>query len=231
MARNARGPSAFSRTISNSPGTFPLINSAPYYNQPTYYGQGDGVVLGYRRGHNGEHNQFYGTYFGGDFANGGTIDQVTTMAWKGDQLYIAGIIAKGQDVTSFFPLVNPGLPAYFDGTYQFIPDQLGLNQNISDAFVASICTDVVGIDEVTGDAISTFVIGGSDGHGRTLFGLPDGKVQLQVFDATGRLVSTEITVSIAGRARMLAQEQAAGLYLVQAVAQGYRGWSRFVSPR
>lgn len=219
---------AVGTTIENAPGTFPLVNYAPYYNQSTWYGEGDGVVLGYELGLTGEHLQYYGTYYGGD-EGGVTHDQITTAAWGHQRLYLSGITAKGQDVTTFFPLVNPGLPAYFDGTYQFVPNSGGVNQNNSDAFVASICTGMVGIEEVVRTANATFGIGALDGDGRELFGLPDGRVQLRVFDATGRLVTTGTVVSMAGHASMHIPEPASGVYMVQALAEGFRATARFVS--
>lgn len=89
----------------------------------------------------------------------------------------------------------------------------------------------VSITEQAAMPEEVFTVGSSDGGGRSLSGLPDGKVQLQVFDATGRLISTEVIVSVAGRARMHVQEQTEGLYLMQAEADGYRGMARFVSTR
>lgn len=219
---------AVGTTIENAPGTFPLINYAPYYNQPTWNGEGDGVVIGYELGQAGEHLQYYGTYYGGD-EGGAAHDQITTAAWSNQRLYLSGITAKGQDVSTFFPLVNPGLPAYFDGTYQFVPWSTGLNQNITDAFVAAICTGVVGIPELTSGNGATLLIGTLDGGERSLFGLPDGKVQLQIFDATGRRISTQIIISVAGRARMRSLDAADGVYIVQALADGYLGTARFVS--
>nr|MBP8823871.1 hypothetical protein [Flavobacteriales bacterium] len=215
-------------TIENAPGTFPLINYAPYYNQSTWYGAGDGVVIGFELGQAGEHLQFYGTYYGGD-EGGVTHDQISTAAWGGQRLYLSGITAKAQDVTTFFPLVNPGLPAYYDGTYQFVPSSTGVNQNSSDAFVASICTGVVGIDERHIGTRTNFSIGALDGGQRTAFGLPDGKVQIQVLDATGRRVSAQTIVSVAGRAYLHIREPASGVYVVQALADGFRATARFIS--
>lgn len=219
---------AVGTTIENAPGTFPMVNYAPYYNQSTWYGEGDGVVVGFELGQAGEHLQYYGTYYGGD-EGGVTHDQITTAAWGGQRLYLSGITAKGQDVTTFFPLVNPGLPAYFDGTYQFVPWSTGLNQNISDAFVASICTGMVGIEEVALHGHSSFSIGELAGDERTLTGLPDGKVSIQVFDAMGRLVSTQTVVSAAGRARMQDPGAAGGVYNVRAMAEDYYGTARFIA--
>ncbi len=218
---------AVGTTIENAPGTFPVINYSPYYNQSTWNGDGDGVVIGYELGQAGEHLQYYGSYYGGD-EGGVTHDQITTTAWGSQRLYLSGITAKGQDVTTFFPLVNPGQPAYFDGAYQFVPSGTGINQNYSDAFVAAICTGVVGITEQTGGRGATLLIGALDGGGRGLFGLPDGQVQLQVFDARGRRISTQTVISVAGRARMRSFDAADGVYIVRAVAEGYRGTARFV---
>ena len=220
---------AVGTTIGNSPGSVPLIDYPPYYNQSTYYGPGDGVILGYQVGLGGDHQQFYGTYFGGEQGESGTRDQIATTAWGLNHLYIAGLTSKGQDVTTFFPLVDAGAPAYYDGSYQYVPWGSGLNQNISDAFVASICTGTVGIDELVGNDKPTFGIGALIGDGRSMFGLPDGRVQLLVYDATGRLVTSEVVVSMAGRALMHTGTPVPGMYVVEAISKAYRAVGRFVS--
>ncbi|MBS1940602.1 MAG: T9SS type A sorting domain-containing protein [Bacteroidetes bacterium] len=211
-------------TLYNEAATLPLMNAPGYYNQGGLEGSHDGVLLGFH----GNHQQFYGSYFGGP--EGSYPDEVTTMKWRNNRLYFGGFTTKQQDVTSFFPLYNPGLPAYFDGTYQYVPGQLGLNQNYQDAFVSVICIGSgVGIDEVDDAHPNQFTIGPDEGGQRALFGLPDGHYAVALFDATGRIVATEAVTSTSGHARMDARTAASGLYLVRVTSGEYLGTARFIN--
>lgn len=210
-------------TLYAEPDSAPLVFAGNYYNQPDLEGNNDGVVLGF----NEYHHQFYGTYFGGP--EGSYPDEVTTTQWHGERLYIAGFTTKQQDVTSFFPLHDPGQPAYYDGTYQYVPGQLGLNQNYQDAFAAAICgSNMIGIDELP-DARNKITISPLVNGQRTIRGLPEGGYELTLYDALGKHLGTQWISSNGGEARMQQASFAAGLYIVRIQGKTFRGTIRFIA--
>ncbi|HRQ86327.1 MAG TPA: hypothetical protein PLV70_14565 [Flavobacteriales bacterium] len=211
-------------TLYNEAATLPLMNAPGYYNQAGLEGSHDGVLLGFR----GNHQQFYGSYFGGP--EGSYPDEVTTVKWRNNRLYFGGFTTKQQDVTSFFPLHDPGLPAYYDGNYQYVPGQLGLNQNYQDAFVSVICINPeVGIGELDATTSGAFSIGPDAGGQRCLFGLPNGRYTLETFDAMGRLISSQSVSSMNGRTWMDTPSSAEGLYVVRAKGTYFQGVTRYIS--
>ncbi len=86
----------------------------------------------------------------------------------------------------------------------------------------------VGIEESAGHLANTFTIVAAEGGQRSLFGLPDGRFTVEVFDATGRKIVEEQVYSSAGQARMANPADAPGLYLIRASGRGFRLAARFI---
>ena len=72
-------------------------------------------------------------------------------------------------------------------------------------------------------------IGPDEGGQRALFGLPDGRYTVALFDATGRIVATATVTSTGGHARMDARTAASGLYLVRVTNGKYLGVARLIN--
>ncbi len=111
--------------------------------------------------------------------------------WDQDRLYIAGAHGKDlQDSLTFFPLFNPGDPAWFDGSFN----------GLRDAFAASLCTTPLTSvpEEMHGDLLAAMAVPTGPDHW-CIAGLPDGRYQFTLHDAAGRLVLSEKLVSQNGR--------------------------------
>ena len=87
----------------------------------------------------------------------------------------------------------------------------------------------VGMEEPATTLNGGFTIGPDEGGQRALFGLPDGRYTVALFDATGRIVATATVTSTGGHARMDARTAASGLYLVRVTNGEYLGAARFIN--
>ena len=87
----------------------------------------------------------------------------------------------------------------------------------------------VGMEEPATTLSGGITIGPDEGGQRALFGLPDGRYTVALFDATGRIVATATVTSTGGHARMDARTAASGLYLVRVTSGEYLGTARFIN--
>ena len=200
----------------------PLLPAASWYYQNILYGSKDGVLLGFTS----TDQQFIGTYFGGE--DDGGSDELNTLETFTNRLYLGGHTSKQYDVTSYFPLYNPGFPAYYDGFYQFVLNNVNLNANYENGYVAALCPNgLVGFNETGSqdrrEAINVHAMNGA----LTLFGLIDGLHVISLHDASGRLLLQVSLASHDGRATLPARLEP-GVYLLAAEHAGQRASVRFL---
>lgn len=89
--------------------------------------------------------------------------------------------------------------------------------------------ETVGIGEHGFGPAGKLTVGPVETDGRTLFGLPDGRFTMEVFDATGRHMGTQVMNSSGGHAHMDEVFTTDGLYIVRVMGKGYLATARFVS--
>ena len=198
----------------------PLTVYPPYYNQSTLYGSREGLIFAF----SADQQLTYGTYFGGD--DDVYRDEVTTIERWNDRVYVAGKTGKGQNTTSFFPLYNPGSPAYFDGVYQFIPDAFGNNSDFTNAFVAAFCPNFnIGLSELSTDSPS--LRAKYSESNLTLFGLKEPATGYMLFDATGRLIRSQAR-TLSHPSAIIAIDLAPGVYVIRIQGFNIARSSRFI---
>ena len=215
---DANGSLFLAGLTTNDPA--PLTAYPPYYNQSTLYGSREGLIFAF----SADQQLTYGTYFGGD--DDVYRDEVTTIERWNDRVYVAGKTGKGQNTTSFFPLYNPGSPAYFDGVYQFIPDAFGNNSNFTDAFVAAFCPNFnIGLTELS--SVDEPLRASYSGSTLTLFGLSGTAPGSTIFDSSGRLVQF-ISAPLNQSNATIEVSLVPGVYLIRLNGVGIARSSRFI---
>ena len=149
------------------------------------------------------------------------------VSTAGDRLYFAGKTSKyNGDTAAYFPLFDPGDPAYFDNTYLNTGWLNGYNP--SDAFVGSLCTDeLVGVCEERTPMMDALHVWIDETWILNLVGISEGKHSVEVYDAAGQVVLRTLTRSIGPRTpvRIVLPPLAGGVYLVH--AEGRSSASRF----
>jgi len=149
------------------------------------------------------------------------------VSTAGDRLYFAGKTSKyNGDTAAYFPLFDPGSPAYFDDTYLNTGWLNGYNPN--DAFVGALCTDqLVGVREDHAPAVGALHAWVDESGILNLVGVPEGNCSVEVYDAAGRAVVQTRARSVGKRTplRLAMPPLADGLYLVR--ADGCSSASRF----
>ena len=143
------------------------------------------------QGFNPQHERVWSTYFDGEEGWEWPTESINAVAWDQDRLYIAGAHGKDlADSSTFFPLFDPGDPAWFDGSFN----------GLRDAFAASLCTtpltSVAERSDRNPEAVSA-VRTGVDAW--TILGLPDGPYRFDLFDTAGRRVLSTALKSLSGR--------------------------------
>ncbi len=179
--------------------TSTMVTSAPQINN---WGH-DGIVMGFEP----STALAYSTFFGGD--NGLWGEGVVTTAYNEHQLYLGGVTSKHIDPTTFFPLYDAGgPPAYYDDAY----DPAFTNR--LDGFVTVICTDeFTPVTELYRPDAGTFSMAPDASGGWVISGLQEGRYDLTIFDAAGKLVQQqERMLFIAGPNKTAIHSLSAGLY-------------------
>lgn len=131
------------------------------------------------------------TYFGGQ--SGTQHEHALTMLRRNGDLYVAGYTSKhlvhfdGTHFTSFFPLHDTQVPGvHFTEVYGDVPDFQG--NATTDAFITRFCgSSLTSVDETWAQqtaGIHAYL----EGDRIAILGLPLGMHQIQILDATGRLV-------------------------------------------
>lgn len=87
----------------------------------------------------------------------------------------------------------------------------------------------VGIEESSGTHAGKLTIGPVEGGQRGLFGLPDGRFTVAVFDATGRRIAFQRVSSTAGRAYVDDAAPMPGMFVVRVTGNWYQGVGRFIN--
>lgn len=161
---------------------------------------------------------------GGAFGYAGTLHANQFAIWDGSTWCATGDSIGGTVESMAF---------YHDTLFIACTDSLdGQAVNYIGRWIGGVFEQVceqVGIVELLEESVLPIGIGPLVGERRSLFGLPDGSVQLRVFDATGRLINSEVVVSSAGRALMHTGTPVPGMYVVEVISKTYRGVARFVS--
>jgi hypothetical protein len=170
------------------------------YDQPTMLGIGDGVIMAFTP----DHWLSWFTRYGGN-EPGGHADEILALSLKPGRLYASGSTDAAYDdnLGLFFPLTDPQNGAWFDE--QLFPT--------SDAFVAAFCMDGIftGIDHASALEAAHHIIAMQDAI--AIVGLPDGRHQLTLHDALGRLVVSKSVMSSGGVARAPLRSLAMGCYV------------------
>ena len=179
-----------------------------------------GALDGYLMAFSSEHWPVLATYVGGD-EWGGITEEISTLAWSADFLYSAGVTPwLYVPDTSYFPVFNPGSPAWFEDVY---------TGGASDAFVMAFCNELFTAlseapdGEPAGNGITIATLGP---HQWRMDGLDDGRHQLAFFDVAGHLVHSRILSSANGRSEPFTLSQVApGVYLgvcTEAMGRAFR---------
>ena len=154
------------------------------------------------------------SYYGG-IASAVLYEDVLSLLKRNGNLYLVGYTSKpGVEPNAYFPLDDGnGVPFFED-------DPQGTSQL---GFVGSVCTEALTGMNDPGAMRSDLNIW-SAGAGELLFsGLPIGRSQVEVFDASGRLtVRFSLTTSNTYADARLSATLAPGAYLVNVVGQGAR---------
>ncbi len=153
----------------------------------------------------------YGTYFGGEASAAGPINReiIYTILPRSDNgnLYFGGITSKGDNPASYFPLDDGGGGPYFEEIWQ---------GGSTEGFIASLCGEPlneVGISEGGITVAQLFAHWSQEQV--TIFDLPNGQYGLQVVDAAGRLVVSDIGRSDGTRLNLNLPNLAEGTYLLR----------------
>ncbi|QQR85074.1 MAG: hypothetical protein IPJ76_10630 [Flavobacteriales bacterium] len=170
----------------------------------SYWGY-DGAIMCF----NPAHVVQYASYFGGEQGIYG--DVVHTASVHANRLLIAGMTDKdGINVAGYFPLFDPGFPAYYDETYDY-----NGGSNYWDGWVGAICTDffsALSVDESTFGMPTAQWLDGTI----TLCGLSPGRTHCRLVDSRGRLVrESSVVVRPDGRADWNCGSVAAGTYVLR----------------
>ncbi|MBK7384259.1 MAG: SBBP repeat-containing protein [Flavobacteriales bacterium] len=188
---------------------FPTLPLTGIYSEQARRGSSDGVVMS----STGTHWRAWSTYFGGDNGNTG-LDWITTMTVNDQygKLYVAGNTTTNYVAnTVFFPLTNPQTTAWFDPVYN----------PVFDGFIAGFCTAGVltGIEGSEPNPVgATIRTSGPDQF--AIDGLPRGTQTIRVFDASGRLVLEQVTLTDGTTAAIFTLPHcASGVYAVHVL-----GW-------
>ncbi|MBL0044589.1 MAG: hypothetical protein IPP33_09395 [Flavobacteriales bacterium] len=112
------------------------------------------------------------------------MSRSTPCAAASKPLYMVGYTSKHTDPSSFFPLTDPGLPAYFDLD--------GYNDlDLTDQFISALCVVSlipVGVEDANSNATAAVVY--NLGQGRYIVnGLPPTSGPGRVIDAMGRMIA------------------------------------------
>lgn len=165
----------------------------------------DGYIMAFTPGH----WPILSTYVGGDDYSFGANEQIASLACTEDLLYAAGFTPMlFVPDTSYFPVFNPGAPAYFEEIY---------TGGVADVFLLGFCTDLFTAvpEDPSGQGFGTPIGVLSTGPGQwQLTGLPDGRHLLHLFDASGRVVRRMLLASDQARSEPFGLGNLApGLYI------------------
>jgi hypothetical protein len=157
------------------------------------------------------------TYFGGQ---GGTQhEHALTMLRRNGDLYVAGYTSKhavhfdGAHFTSFFPLHDTQVPGvHFTEVYGDVPDFQG--NATTDAFITRFCgSSLTAVDERLSQR-SAGIQAYMEGDRIAIVGLPHGTHQVELLDASGRLVHDARSTSDGGKAYIELPRLSEGIYLI-----------------
>jgi hypothetical protein len=143
------------------------------------------------------------TRFGGE--SGSSLETVGSVAIGKGTLYTTGVTRADFSQGQFFPLVDPGAPAYFS--------PIGNQQNSS--FIATFCDLLpsVGVPEhATGTELT---ISTTTNHMVLITGLKDDQHPYTLYDAQGRTVAQGVVRATAGQARIALPDVVPALYVLR----------------
>ncbi|MBP7515603.1 MAG: hypothetical protein KA791_13705 [Flavobacteriales bacterium] len=102
-----------------------------------------------------------------------------SLSLSEDLIYAAGMTSKNTNIFTFFPLFDPGTPAWYDEVFN--------SPNLSDGFTTAFCVEqhAVAVEEHGSTGLAVF----DDQQGFLVFvGLSAGRHRIELFDALGRSV-------------------------------------------
>jgi len=185
---------------------FPYQPAAGLYstNQPLYdegNGWSDGVIMWL----DNTHHLLWSSYFGGNAGFDG--EGIKAISLADGLIYAAGVTSKNDNIFTFFPLFDPGSPAWYDDLFN--------SPNNIDGFVTAFCIDhfATGIDDADQRIVTSAF---EDGNGwLNISGLRAGQTPVRVYNAIGQVVDA-FTVSNDGKsiAAHRLPEIANGMYVV-----------------
>ena len=154
------------------------------------------------------HELLHATYFGGASTY---TEAIQDLAIQHDQVYLVGQTSKGSNVNTFFPLYNPGWPAW----WQPVHGSAGFN----DGFVTEFCYDgaSVGVQEVERTGLQAWF----DQQGTLqVAGLDPGKNVLELYTAIGqRVYATDAYAGVGAVQQLHHPLLPSGLYLLSVNGQ------------
>ncbi len=126
------------------------------------------------------HVLVHSSYLGG--GSGIFGENICTLTWRNALIYAGGHTSKHTDQFSFFPLYNPGAPAWFDDLY-FYP-------STRDGFLVALCTDLfTGVaDHGSFETSDQLMVLETDHRRFTVLGWDPSSRSLTVFDPSGKIV-------------------------------------------
>ena len=164
-----------------SDNDIPLVQHPNIYFQNTLSGQGspffqDACIFGFNK----NNNMVLGTYFGG-YQQSSQGEFIMDMSIINQKLYFTGFTtAQSQPSQDPFPLFDPGLPAYYDDTY---------NGGFQDAFVTEICVDLItSVEEINTNETNFYLYPNPTTDNITLHFADYGNKQIEIYSIEGKQI-------------------------------------------
>jgi hypothetical protein len=179
--------------------TFDATPRPGFYFDPTGFGTRDGFLLWIGP----ERNLRWYTRFGG--ASGTSLEDVRTVAIAKGTLYTTGVTRADFCQGQFFPLVDPGPPAYFS--------PIGNQQNST--FIATFCNVLPSVSVPDAHVVAPFTIATTAENTVLITGLPEGQHPYAFYDTQGRLVAQGQVRAAVGEVRLPLPEVVSALYVLR----------------
>ena len=164
--------------------TFDATEFPGLYYDETGYGSNDGFILWLSP----QRELRWYTRFGGE--SGSSLESVASMSIGKGILYCTGTTRADFSQGDFFPLVDPGLPAYYSP----------IGNQESSTFITTFCALLPSVSVTEREGDEGLTISTTDDHSVLVTGLKGHQHPYAYYDAQGRIVAQGVVNSIAGRA-------------------------------